>query len=224
MALAKCSLCGVMYADDDRSSCYYHPGDHRGNPQIGVALGGLSGWSCCKNMARDARGCRLAATHTPCPTTAAALARFPQSADRPAARTDAEPPPVAVVEGVPLGLITHTVTVGESVGTIALKYGMRRDQLVKWNKLLTPSVAPGQVLKVTPPPAGEKREPELAQKLRTFQRRTGSDSVEEARYYVDSADGDVEAAVQAFEADGAAMTGAAGGRSQAGKKDDCCIS
>jgi hypothetical protein len=99
----------------------------------------------------------------------------------------------------------------------------RREQLVKWNRLLTPSVAPGQLLKVTPPPAADEREPGLAQKLRTFQRRTGSDSVEEARYYVDSADGDVEAAVQAFEADGAAMTGAAGGGSQAAKKDDCCI-
>ena len=231
MALAKCSRCGRMYADDDRSSCYYHPGTHRGNPQQ-IALT-LSGWSCCNVLAADARGCRLAATHTPCPKTAAALARFPQSdvclpadgARRRGAAEEREPP---VVEGVVVDLITHTVTVGESVASIALKYGMRRDQLVKWNKLLTPTVSPGQLLRVSPPPKAQE-EPSLGEKLRGFQKQTGSDSIEEARYYVEAAGGNVRAAVRAYEEDGAAGDGGGGGGDGGGQpegqtKEECCIS
>ena len=122
------------------------------------------------------------------------------------------PPPLSVqVESVAVELVTHTVRLGESLASIALRYGMRRDQLVQLNLLLTPQVfiglqprmiraaassccratvfrrsslrhqvAPGQVLRVTPPNKREGADlaTRLRNHLRAFQRCTGSDSIE----------------------------------------------
>ena len=42
--------------------------------------------------------------------------------------------------GVPVELVTHTVRLGESIASIALRYGMRRNDLVQSNRLLSPQV------------------------------------------------------------------------------------
>jgi len=114
------------------------------------------------------------------------------------------------------------VRLGESIASIALRYGMRRNQLVACNRLLTPQVAPGQLLRVTPLPK-EREGPDLATRLRTFQRRTGSDSIEEARYYLDAAAGDVPAAVKAYEADGAGGATMGGQDAQDAQNDEGCV-
>ena len=125
---------------------------------------------------------------------------------------------------MPVELVTHTVRLGESIASIAMRYGMRRDQLVACNRLLAPQVAPGQLLRVTPLPK-EHEGPNLATRLRTFQKRTGSDSIEEARYYLDAAAGDVPAAVKAYKADGAGgpATGVQGAAQDAQKDEGGCV-
>ena len=111
---------------------------------------------------------------------------------------------------------------GESIASIALRYGMRRNQLVACNRLLATQVAPGQLLRVTPLPK-ERERPDLATRLRTFQRRTGSDSIEEARYYLDAAAGDALAAVKAYEADGAGGATMRGQAAHDVQNDEGCV-
>mmetsp|Transcript_29084 Transcript_29084/g.73786 ORF Transcript_29084/g.73786 Transcript_29084/m.73786 type:complete len:231 (+) Transcript_29084:61-753(+) len=226
--VARCLRCHKMYAEEGGGGCYYHPGTHRGDSHYG-RTGLMCGWSCCKELAEDARGCRLAAQHIPCEATAVAMRLFPKVAQDEGGASDGlrrrsgeakEPPPV-VVEGEPVELLTHTVRLGESIASIALRYGMRREQLVACNRLLTPQVAPGQRLRVTPPPK-EREGPDLATRLRTFQRRTGSDSIEEARYYLDAASGDVAAAVKAYEADGAGCAPVGAQAAQDVRNDEGC--
>ena len=52
-----------MYAEEGSGGCYYHPGTHRGDGNHG-RTGLMCGWSCCKELAEDAQGCRLASQHT----------------------------------------------------------------------------------------------------------------------------------------------------------------
>ena len=42
----------------------------------------------------------------------------------------------------------HGLLCSDSLASVALKHGMRPDQLKRWNKLLSPSLFPGQTLLV----------------------------------------------------------------------------
>lgn len=106
--------------------------------------------------------------HLRCETTAKALGSFTSNETfgssatglrqrKGAAREmQAEVPPVVVgvpvVEGMPADVIAYTVGVGESLRNIALRHGMRVEQLRRWNKLISPNVFPGQKLLVMLPP------------------------------------------------------------------------
>ena len=96
-----------MYAEEGSGGCYYHPGTHRGDGNHG-RTGLMCGWSCCKELAEDAQGCRLASQHIPCAATAAAMDRFPKVAQDEGGASDgmrrrsgeAKEPTPAVSEGV----------------------------------------------------------------------------------------------------------------------------
>ena len=83
--------------------------------------------------------------------------------------------------------------VGDSLNAIALRHRMRKDQIVKWNKLLGGSIYPGQKLWLRPPASTETDVEKVA--------RLAKCDEQEAAFYLDSAGGDVEAAVRDHAAD-----------------------
>ena len=99
----------------------------------------------------------------------------------------------AVPTGAPPDAEQFTVGVGDSLNAIALRHRMRKDQIVKWNKLLGGSIYPGQKLWLRPPASTETDVEKVA--------RLAKCDEQEAAFYLDSAGGDVEAAVRDHAAD-----------------------
>ena len=108
LMVVRCSRCHKMYAEDGCGGCHYHSGTHRGGFTAHAFTGLMFGWSCCKELAEDAPGCRLAAQHTPCVATAAAMSHFPKVVQKEDEVSDglrrrageAKEPPLIVVKSV----------------------------------------------------------------------------------------------------------------------------
>ena len=126
--------CGSWFERAD-SECAYHPGEFSG---ITCKPPYTTGWSCCSADQRDATGCRKAAQHDPCEATARGLASFPV-VDEPAgecglrqrrgqkAETSVEEKAQSHSHEAPAGVgESYTVSVGDSLATVALRYGSPR--------------------------------------------------------------------------------------------------
>ena len=206
--MSRCTACGLIYeADDATSKCFYHPGNRN-------ARGGRSGWSCCGNLEENPRGCCGPAVHIPCALTMQAMRQAARAAPAPpsllprapaldpsfarmreneaaAPAEEAETGRSAEAEEPVMG--TYQVCAGESLGVIALRHGMSKEELRRLNKLLTPEVYPGQQLMVTNPRVLSDEEAsakEERRKERTVARKAKCERAE-ATYYLDVAGGDV---------------------------------
>jgi LysM repeat protein len=206
-----------MYEQSEESRCFYHPGEFmRSSVPAGRAMSQITfTWSCCRAEGEAAAGCVVDAEHVRCEATALALDQFPQDKDATiglrhrvtaASATEIEksPPSGRKPSAVPADAAKYTCVVGDSLASVALKHGMRADQVKRWNRLLSSDLFPGKVLYVKEPPprsAAELR----AQALSTIMRQApgGHCSKEEAAFYLDEVGQgtDVRAALAALKAD-----------------------
>ena len=198
--LARCTACGKMYDADEAGPCRFHPGTWVNATSTSRMLPHRK-WSCCGKSAESALGCKTRAAHTQCVATAMSLLNFPvvdasaysEMRRRVQAPEEAAPAAPAVPTGAPPDAEQFTVGVGDSLNAIALRHRMRKDQIVKWNKLLGGSIYPGQKLWLRPPASTETDVEKVA--------RLAKCDEQEAAFYLDSAGGDVEAAVREHAAD-----------------------
>lgn len=146
--------------------------------------------------------------HIPCATTQHALNHFPASLKAPPAfdpsfqRLNSTPSARSADDGgetscgrseAPRKEGVYEVQAGDSLAVIALRHGMRKETLLRLNRLLTPEVYPGQQLMVFDPAELSPEEVEAreaARRLRTVARRGGC-TAGEAAYYLDAGGGDV---------------------------------
>lgn len=221
--LARCTRCGVLYEQsDEHVRCVYHPGEFMvSNSTLGSFQPQFHRtWSCCKREGEAAAGCVIDNVHMRCERTAEALSKFPQdpkavsglrrrtpSSAEPGGTEEVVDPPKRDRNAPPENATKYTCVVGDTVAAVALKHGMRADQVKRWNKLLNPTLFAGQQLWVCEPPPKSDAE-KRAEALRTIMRRAtgGGCSLPEATYYLDEAGKghDVRAALSALEADIAA--------------------
>jgi LysM repeat protein len=54
---------------------------------------------------------------------------------------------------------SHVVVAGDTVSSVAMRHGIRRDELVRWNKLISGDLVPGRALRLQPPDAVEVQTP-----------------------------------------------------------------
>ncbi|KAL1529592.1 hypothetical protein AB1Y20_000535 [Prymnesium parvum] len=189
-------------------------GGGTGREAVGIAVG----WSCC-NADEGAPGCALG-EHNPVASVSGELSDLRTGA------TLRRRAGSHVISSTPNGSSmtvdtsrsnashtsgaarssdrdTYVVGVGDSIASISMKVKVPRDKLIKWNKLFSSQVSPGQVLRTTAPPKPTAAE-RMAEARLKFQRRTGC-SEAEAQKYMDSADVDLDRAVSEFEADNAML-------------------
>lgn len=106
----------------------------------------------------------------------------------------------------PADAYKYTVGVGDSLSSVALKHGMPVALLKRWNKLLSPTLYPGQELWVrpAPPPTREQIRSDAIRKLM----KLAACSLPEASFYLDEYGGgcDVDAALAASTTDAAYST------------------
>ena len=163
--LARCRRCYTMYDEAEQSPCHYHSGKFLGGNSVGFIHGphGPIGWTCCGATEARALGCKQRPSHLRCEATERALATFAGEQD-PTVTVDAAtgglrqrkgqnescgpgtvagkaPPP-----GVHPDAVEYEVCMADTVASVCLRHGMRRDQLMRWNRLLTTSLYPGQKL------------------------------------------------------------------------------
>ena len=196
--LARCVRCHRMYEEDREAECVFHPGRYQGGLSAKPPHGPV-GWTCCSATSEKATGCKMVSAHLRCEATAQALDSFGPADEGMRRRKDArgvvpviDAPPVAK-KGVPSEAVSYSVCVGDTLASVALKHGMRVDQIKRWNKLLSPNIYAGQQLFVAPPqpPTAEQLR---AEALRRIMRRAACGK-EEAACYLDEAEGDAERAL-----------------------------
>ena len=195
-----------MYEEDREAECVFHPGRYQGGLSAKPPHGPV-GWTCCSATSEKATGCKTVSAHLRCEATTQALDSFGPADEGVRRRRDArgvapviDPPPLAKkATGVPSEAVSYSVCVGDTLASVALKHGMRVDQIKRWNKLLSPNIYAGQQLFVAPPqpPTAEQRR---AEALRLIMRRVGCGQ-EEAACYLDEAEGDAERALAGLRAD-----------------------
>ena len=228
--LGRCTACGITFSDP-RGPCYSHPGTLKPDAIPGRGSTAPHFWTCCGAAGENAKGCRRAEQHTPCAVTAAALRRFPpkrESADASASaklplhRMASDPsfarlqesnkalpmaPPSAKTKSLAGAseedneMGSYTVRMGDSLASVALKHRMTREDLMRFNGLLSATIFPMQVLRVTNPPP-ETPDQLLARQRRAVRLATGC-AKEEAAYYLSAANADVAQAVAMAKADAA---------------------
>jgi len=173
------------------------PLEEEGPPLLGLARCARCGSMYDESEAES--GCVRKRAHVRCEATSKALAGFPvlETGLRRRRGGDAAAAPPAAARGPPSGAEEYAVRLGDTAASLCLRFGMRRDELLRWNRLLTPNLYSGQKLWVRPPPP---RDDEAASARRALVAGSGC-SVGEAEYYLDESGGDRQSAMARLKED-----------------------
>ena len=139
----RCVRCRELYDEFTESPCRYHPGVYGGGV-VGLPSLGRVGWSCCSAADELAPGCNLGkhypsgilgspsnglrqrrtASGSSDGRTAASL-QVPRAEDERSGAASSSATSSSATSGI------YVVGVGDSIATVSMKSGVRRDQLIK---------------------------------------------------------------------------------------------
>mmetsp|Transcript_2435 Transcript_2435/g.6128 ORF Transcript_2435/g.6128 Transcript_2435/m.6128 type:complete len:261 (+) Transcript_2435:135-917(+) len=225
-ALQKCTRCKTYFTFDTETKqpsvpCRFHP--KRFTAFGGVTPGVLAGyWRCCGASRQHAPGCSVLTHHVQDEHFLDMTVEYTY-ADREDADVKAWPP-LAAAQGsapaddggppgkkgvvLPEDWIEVRVTRSDTVSSLAVKYGTNPVMLRLVNKLSSDMmlmsrrsvlVPPDRSVAPPPPMTEDELRDQAVRRLR--KRMGGAGSLEEARFYLDAAGGDLDAALADYEAD-----------------------